>query len=47
MSINVFWFLPTHGDGHYLGSSEGHARSIIVIYSKLPKRLTGLGSVVC
>ncbi len=27
MSINVFWFLPTHGDGHYLGSSEG-ARTV-------------------
>jgi alkanesulfonate monooxygenase len=21
--INVFWFLPTHGDGHYLGTTEG------------------------
>lgn len=27
MSLNIFWFLPTHGDGHYLGSSEG-ARSV-------------------
>ncbi|MGK0702466.1 FMNH2-dependent alkanesulfonate monooxygenase [Yokenella regensburgei] len=23
MSLNIFWFLPTHGDGHYLGSDEG------------------------
>lgn len=23
MSLNMFWFLPTHGDGHYLGSDEG------------------------
>lgn len=23
MSISVFWFLPTHGDGHYLGTAEG------------------------
>lgn len=22
-SINVFWFLPTHGDGRYLGTTEG------------------------
>jgi sulfonate transport system substrate-binding protein len=22
MSLNIFWFLPTHGDGHYLGTSE-------------------------
>ncbi len=31
MSINVFWFLPTHGDGHYLGSSEG-ARAVDYSY---------------
>jgi alkanesulfonate monooxygenase len=23
MSLNLFWFLPTHGDGHYLGTEEG------------------------
>lgn len=23
MSLNVFWFLPTHGDGRYLGTDEG------------------------
>ena len=23
MSLNLFWFLPTHGDGRYLGSNEG------------------------
>jgi len=22
-SINVLWFLPTHGDGHFLGTAEG------------------------
>ena len=27
MSLNIFWFLPTHGDGHYLGTSEG-ARAV-------------------
>ena len=27
MSLNVFWFLPTHGDGHYLGTNEG-ARTV-------------------
>lgn len=25
-NINVFWFLPTHGDGRYLGTTEGGAR---------------------
>ena len=23
MSLNMFWFLPTHGYGHYLGTEEG------------------------
>lgn len=27
MSLNLFWFLPTHGDGHYLGTAEG-ARAV-------------------
>ena len=22
MSLNMFWFLPTHGDGRYLGTEE-------------------------
>ena len=27
MSLNIFWFLPTHGDGKYLGTSFG-ARAV-------------------
>lgn len=27
MSLNIFWFLPTHGDGKYLGTAEG-ARAV-------------------
>lgn len=27
MSLNIFWFLPTHGDGHCLGTAEG-ARAV-------------------
>jgi alkanesulfonate monooxygenase len=30
-SANVLWFLPTHGDGHYLGTSEG-ARKVDLNY---------------
>jgi alkanesulfonate monooxygenase len=26
MSMDVFWFLPTHGDGRYLGTNEGARR---------------------
>jgi len=31
MSLNVFWFLPTHGDGRYLGSTE-QARAVDQTY---------------
>ncbi|WP_420994244.1 FMNH2-dependent alkanesulfonate monooxygenase [Cupriavidus sp. 30B13] len=31
--MNVFWFLPTHGDGHYLGTTEG-ARPVSLRYLK-------------
>lgn len=27
MSLNIFWFLPTHGDGKYLGTTQG-ARAV-------------------
>jgi len=27
MSLNIFWFLPTHGDGKYMGTAEG-ARAV-------------------
>lgn len=31
--MNIFWFLPTHGDGHFLGTSEG-ARPVSIQYLK-------------
>jgi len=31
MSLQVFWFLPTHGDSRYLGSAEG-ARPVDLAY---------------
>ncbi|WCX80059.1 FMNH2-dependent alkanesulfonate monooxygenase [Pseudomonas aeruginosa] len=31
--MNVFWFLPTHGDGHFLGTSQG-ARPVLLPYLK-------------
>lgn len=33
MSLNIFWFLPTHGDGRYLGTSQG-ARAVDHAYLK-------------
>ena len=29
--MNIFWFLPTHGDSRYLGTTEG-ARSVDLAY---------------
>src|SRR6478672_10957568 len=31
MSLNVFWFLPTHGDSRYLGTTKG-ARTVDADY---------------
>ena len=39
-----FLVLPTHGDGHYLGSAQGRAASITVICSRSPRRLIGWDS---
>ncbi len=33
MSLNVFWFIPTHGDSRYLGTSKG-ARQVDFDYMK-------------
>ena len=31
MSLNIFWFIPTHGDSRYLGTSQG-ARTVDADY---------------
>ena len=31
--MDVFWFLPTHGDGHFLGTTKG-ARPVTLNYLK-------------
>lgn len=41
--MNVFWFLPTHGDGHFLGTSQG-ARPVSLNYLKqIAQAADGLG----
>ncbi|MDQ8036098.1 MAG: FMNH2-dependent alkanesulfonate monooxygenase [Pedobacter sp.] len=32
MSLNIFWFIPTHGDSRYLGTSDG-ARQVSAEYT--------------
>ena len=39
--MNIFWFLPTHGDSRYLGTTEG-ARAVDRLDDLL---LAQLGSV--
>src|SRR3982751_4469309 len=40
---NVLWFLPTHGDGHFLGTSEG-ARAVDLAYlTQLAQAADSLG----
>ena len=31
--MNIFWFIPLHGDGRYLGTSQG-ARAVDHAYMK-------------
>lgn len=34
-NLNLFWFLPTHGDGRYLAPPKAAEQSIYPIYSRL------------
>ena len=43
MSLDIFWFLPTHGDGHYLGSAEGPLWLLLVGAVTLIPALLALG----
>ncbi len=47
MSLNMFWFLPTHGDGRYLGTEEG-ARPVDYGYlQQSRRRRIGWASPAC
>ena len=37
MSLNIFWFLPTHGDGKYLGTAEGVEGTMAFVQKRKPK----------
>lgn len=48
MSLSVFWFLPTHGDGQYLGTNQG-ARPVDYTYLQQIAQATdrlGFGGVL-
>lgn len=34
--MNVLWFIPTHGDSRYLGSSHGAHQALASNHNNLP-----------
>lgn len=43
MPLNVFWFIPTHGDGRFLGSSTGGRPATFDYFSQVAKAADTLG----
>jgi alkanesulfonate monooxygenase len=33
MALNIFWFIPTHGDGRFLGTAAGGRPATFDYYS--------------
>lgn len=44
MSLEIFWFLPTHGDGHYLGTTQAPVPSTTATCSRSPRPPTAWAS---
>ena len=42
-AANIFWFLPTHGDGRYLGTTVGGRRADIQYLRQVAQAADGLG----
>jgi alkanesulfonate monooxygenase len=43
MSLQLFWFLPTHGDSRYLGSTEGARRVDLAYLQQIAGAADSLG----
>ena len=41
--MHVFWFIPTHGDGRYLGTSEGGRELSLAYLTQLARAVDHLG----
>ena len=41
--IRFFWFIPTHGDGRYLGSSEGERQPDFRYFTQIAQAADRLG----
>jgi alkanesulfonate monooxygenase len=43
MAINIFWFIPTHGDGRFLGTTAGGRPATFEYYSQVARAVDSLG----
>jgi alkanesulfonate monooxygenase len=43
MGLEIFWFIPTHGDGRYLGMTEGGRTLSLSYLIQIAKAIDGLG----
>lgn len=41
--MNIFWFIPTHGDGHYLGTTIGGRTTDLSYYKQIAQAADRLG----
>ncbi|MFT3671181.1 FMNH2-dependent alkanesulfonate monooxygenase [Aestuariivirga sp.] len=41
--LNILWFIPTHGDGHYLGTSEGGRATDLAYLKQIAQAADTLG----
>jgi alkanesulfonate monooxygenase len=43
MSLKVFWFIPTHGDGRFLATAAGGRPATFEYYSQVARAADNLG----
>lgn len=43
MALDVFWFIPTHGDGRFLGTTEGARPATFDYFAQVAKAAESLG----
>ncbi|HEX4611279.1 MAG TPA: FMNH2-dependent alkanesulfonate monooxygenase [Urbifossiella sp.] len=43
MALDVFWFIPTHGDGRYLGTTDGARPATFAYFTQVARAADSLG----
>lgn len=41
--MDIFWYLPTHGDGRYLAAEKGHRPATYFYLKQIAEAVDGLG----